>query len=139
MVNLGTSPVEVRLIGRHMSRARYQRGSLKKIGKSRKMWRGRWHVYLKQPNGSEKLCKREKILGPATELTKSRAQELLDGLIKLSTSQIVSGLSPNTTAQELWARYSDLKIASWSNATRKALASVFTGSSGRKSIQASSR
>lgn len=41
-------PIDVRAVGRHMSRERYQRGSLKRIGKTRKMWRGRWHVYVKQ-------------------------------------------------------------------------------------------
>ena len=30
------------------------------------------HVYVKQADGSEKICKREKILGPVSELTKAR-------------------------------------------------------------------
>jgi hypothetical protein len=55
--------IDFKTIGRHMSRERYQRGSLKKVGKTRRVWRGRWHVYVKEIDGSEKLCKREKILG----------------------------------------------------------------------------
>src|SRR5712691_4184709 len=98
-------PIDFRTIGRHMSRERYQRGSLKKVGKTRKMWRGRWHVYVKQADGSEKLCKREKILGPVSELTKGEAQENLDALIKSSTSQIGGERSSNTTFAEVWKRY----------------------------------
>src|ERR1700680_4019170 len=94
--------IDFRAIGRHMSRERYQRGSLKKVGKTRKMWRGRWHVYVSGPDDSEKLCKREKILGPVSELTKGQAQDKLDGHIKATTSQISGGLAGDSTFEEVW-------------------------------------
>jgi len=112
-----------------MSRERYQRGSLKKIGKTRKMWRGRWHVYIRQSDGSEKLCKRERVLGTATELTKAQAQEKLDALIRTATSQISSDIPPDPTFAEVWNRYATLKAATWSTATRKAVTSVFASRS----------
>src|SRR5262249_28308356 len=115
-----------------MSRERYQRGSLKKVGKIRKMWRGRWHIYVKQADGSEKMCKREKILGPVSELTKAHAQEKLDILIKASTCQISAELPLDLTFGEIWARYVELKAASWSTATRKTIQSVFAGDSERR-------
>jgi len=96
------------------------------------MWRGRWHVYVKQADGSEKLCKREKILGPASELTKGQAQEKLDAEIKASTSQITGALASELTLWELWKSYAALKSASWSTATRKALASIFAADSRKK-------
>src|SRR5262249_11683663 len=105
-------PPDFRTIGRHMSRERYQRGSLKKVGKTRKMWRGRWHVYVKQPDGPEKLCKREKILGPVSELTKGQAQEKLDAIIKASTSQITAELHGDPSFAEVWKRYAELKAGS---------------------------
>jgi integrase len=114
-----------------MSRERYQRGSLKKVGKFRKMWRGRWHVYVTQADGDEKICKREKILGPVSELTKAEAQAKLDGYIKASTSQLSGNLSPDCTFAQLWSRYTALKAATWSTATRKAVTSVFGGKSAR--------
>ncbi len=126
-----SSLIDFRAIGRHMSRERYQRGSLKKIGKTRKMWRGRWHIYVKQGDGSEKLCKREKILGPVSELTKGQAQEKLDAMIKASTRQISGELGPDPTFQEVWRRYVELKAASWSTATRKTVQSVFAGDAER--------
>ena len=126
------APIDFRAIGRHMSRERYQRGSLKKVGKTRKMWRGRWHVYFKQPDGSEKLCKREKILGPVSEMTKAQAQEKMDGLIGASTRQISGGVSADATFAELWTRYAGLKSGSWGTATRKAVTSVFAGESATK-------
>lgn len=123
------APIDFRAIGRHMSRERYQRGSLKKVGKTRKMWRGRWHVYVKRADGSEKVSKREKILGPVTQLTKGQAQEKLDVLIRASTAQISGGLLPDPSFAELWKRYAALKAGSWSTATRKAVVSVFAGQS----------
>jgi integrase len=124
--------LDVRKFGKHMSRERYQRGSLKKIGKHRKVWRGRWHVYVRQPDSSEKICKREKILGPVADLTRAQAQEKLDSLIKAGTSQITGTLARETTLKDLWREYRQLKSASWSTATRKALTSVFAGESGKK-------
>src|SRR5262252_10083991 len=120
-----THLIDFRNIGRHMSRERYQRGSLKKVGKTRKMWRGRWHVYVKRPDGSEKICKREKILGPVSELTRAQAHEKLDALVKAGTSRIWHHLPAGVTLKELWKRYAALKSASWSTATRKAVASIF--------------
>lgn len=123
---------DVRMIGRHMSRERYQRGSLKKVGKTRKMWRGRWHVYVRGSDGSEKICKREKILGPVSELSKAEAQEKLDGHIKATNQQLSAHLPADCTFRELWSRYAALKAAAWSTATRKVVTSVFSGSTQRK-------
>src|ERR1035438_471874 len=89
--------LDFRTLGRHMSRERYQRGSLKKVGKTRKMWRGRWHVYVQGPGGAERICKREKILGPVAELTKGHAQEKLDAEIKATTSQRSASWPPDPT------------------------------------------
>jgi integrase len=125
-------PIDVRAVGRHMSRQRYQRGSLKKVGKTRKMWRGRWHVYVKQADGSERLCKRERILGPVSELTKGHAHEKLDALIKASTAQSSGELPIDAAFAEVWKRYAALKSASWSTATRKAVTSIFAGESAKK-------
>ena len=115
-----------------MSRERYQRGSLKKVGKTRKMWRGRWHVYVRHPDGIEQICKREKILGPVADLTKGQAQEKLDLLIKAATAQVRSDMSADPTFAELWSRYVELKAATWSTATRNAVISVFSGESAKK-------
>jgi integrase len=132
MLDSMSPPIDFRRIGRHMSRERYQRGSLKKVGKTRKKWRGRWHIYLKRPDGSEKLCKREKNLGLASELTKAEAQVKLDAEIKASTSQIARNLPTDLTVRQLWDRYAGLKSATWGTATRHAVASVFAGESVKK-------
>ncbi len=124
--------MDFRAIGKHMSRERYQRGSLKKVGKIRKMWRGRWHIYVKRPDGSEKLCKREKVLGPVSDLTKAQAQEKLDALIKASLGQISIEQAANSTFADVWKQYAALKSGSWSTATRKAITSVFAGESTKK-------
>ncbi len=133
MINSQCPPsIDFRAIGKHMSRERYQRGALKKVGQIRKMWRGRWHVYVDLPDGSEKLCKREKILGPVSELTKGQAQEKLDALIKANTTQTGGELPANPTLAEVWTRYSELKAASWGTSTRKTVESMFVGSQSSK-------
>jgi hypothetical protein len=125
MLNSDSSRIDFRKIGRHMSRERYQRGSLKKVGKTRKMWRGRWHVYLRQPDGTEKICKREKLLGPVSELTKGQAHEKLDALIRAGTRQASSQIAKDPTFAEVWQRYVALKTGTWSTATNNAITSVF--------------
>ncbi len=94
---------DVRNIGKHMSRQRYQRGTLRSFipgkgrRKDRRLPRGtywaRWYRYVKQPDGSERRCDREKIISKelatkhriGTEyvgpLTKADAQRVLDLLI----------------------------------------------------------
>lgn len=127
MVNCFDPRFDLRNVGRRLSRERYQRGSLKKVGKTRKMWRGRWHIYLKQPDGTEKICKREKVIGPVSELTRSQAQEKLDALIKSSTLQIGAAPPMAATFSEVWRRYAELKSASWDKTTRQTVQSIFIG------------
>jgi integrase len=111
-----------------MNRERYQRGSLKKIGKQRKMWEARWHVWERQADGAEKRRPRKKVLGPVAELTKSVAQEKLDALIKAETSQLsVIDRSVDPTLADVWNRYAKLKAGTWSTTTAKTIQSVFTG------------
>lgn len=117
--------LDVRAMGRHMSRERYQRGSLAKVGKTRKKWRGRWHIYEKQSDGSEKLCKREKILGPVSELTKAQAQDRLDALIRLTNQTSSGSFATDATFGDLWIRYTALKVGTWGDATGRAIKSLF--------------
>jgi integrase len=117
-----------------MSRERYQRGSLKKIGKTRKMWQARWHVWERQPDGSEERRPRKRILGPVSEINKGQAQEKLDAIIKAETSQItVRDVPADPIFADVWDRYAELKSASWGTSTRKTVQSIFVG--GKKSKQ----
>jgi hypothetical protein len=94
---------DLRKVGVHLSRQRYQRGSLKSFvpaarGKpKRPLPRGaywaRWYRYVRQADGSEKRSPREKIITKelasslrigteyAVPLTKADAQRVLDLLI----------------------------------------------------------
>jgi integrase len=79
-------------------------------------------------HGSEKICKREKILGLASELTKAQAQGKLDGLIRAVTGQVGGDLPVDPTFAELWKQYAELKSGSWGTSTCKTVQSVFVGS-----------
>ena len=119
---------DVCTIGRHMNRERYQRGSLKKIGKRRKVWQARWHVWVRQADGTEARRPRKKILGSVSNINKGEAQEKLDALIKAETSQIsvVNG-SADPAFADVWNRYASLKTGSWGTSTRKTVQSIFVG------------
>jgi len=111
-----------------MGRARYQRGTLRKVGRRVKQWQGEWYIYLRTPQGREKRLRRTKILGPAT-MSKHEAQKLLDNQISLNTGQPSAiGLPPNPTFSQLWTRYAELKRASWGTSTAKTVHSIFAGS-----------
>jgi hypothetical protein len=119
-------------LGRKMPRQRYQRGTLKKVGKRRKLWLGRFQVYVRLPDGTEKRRDRTKILGAAT-LPRGEAQKRLDALISQSTGQpSPSGLPPNPTFAQLWERYSELKKATWATSAAKTVRAIFTGSAKSK-------
>jgi hypothetical protein len=111
-------------LGLHMPRERYQRGTLKKIkSNGRMVWHGRWNVYV-DVNGLEKRRPKEKILGPAT-LLRSDAQRLLDSAIEETTGRRAP-LPRQTTVEDIWVRYVNLKTPSWSSATARGTKSVFS-------------
>lgn len=123
-----TLGVSLKAVGRHLPRERYQRGSLRKIGKRRKMWEGRFQVYVRLADGKEKRRDRTKILGLVSEVTKTEAQKKLDDEISRSTGQpSPGGLPPNPTFAQLWTRYAELKKASWGTSTAKTVRAVFAG------------
>jgi hypothetical protein len=124
--------VVLKSIGKHMARQRYQRGTLRKVGKRIKQWQGEWYVYLRTPEGGEERRRRTRILGPAT-MPKAVAQKALDDLISLGTGQpSPGGLPANPTFAQLWARYAELKRASWGTSTAKTVQGILAGTSTQK-------
>jgi integrase len=112
---------DLRKIGSSMVRAKYQRGSLKKIGNGQYV--ARWRRYSATPSG-EKATPRKKIItkelaakyrigqdypGP---LTKSDAQRLLDVLISEDTGNY---LAPDraTAFEQLARQYISVKEPRW--------------------------
>jgi hypothetical protein len=93
------------------------------------MWEGYFNVYVRLPDSTEKRRRRSRILGAS--MTKNQAMDELRKIILEQRSLVVvqpvraSGLSTDPTFAELWQRYRTLKASSWSNATRKAVVSVF--------------
>jgi len=125
--------IDFRKIGRKMPRRRDERGWVKKVGKIQRMWEGYFNVYVRMPDGTEKRLRRSRILGACAEMTKNEAMDELRkiilkerGVVSVVVPQVPSvGLPLNPTFAEVWLRYRTLKESSWSNATRKAVVSVF--------------
>ena len=132
MIHFDSLPrVNWKEVGRHMPRRRDERGYVYKVGKSPKKWEGRYHVYVKVPDGSEKRREKTKILGPCSEMTKRQAEEALRAVIAIARGQGTQ-LAKTPTFRDVWKRYRTLKEPTWSNATRKTVVSIFEGESKKK-------
>lgn len=99
-----------------VSRERYQRGSIQKVGKRRKAWKLHWHVYLIQPDGSEKRRHRSKALD-CEQYSKADAWRKLDEII----AKECGGQSrpDNGITVEEFYRTIFLPTRSWSGHTAK--------------------
>jgi integrase len=64
-----------------MARERYQRGSIERVGKRTKNWKGHWYEYV-----GDKRKHKSRVLGPCARMTKSEAQRKLDAIIAESVS-----------------------------------------------------
>jgi hypothetical protein len=90
-------------------------------------------VYVPLPDGTEKRRRKSRILGSCASMTKNEAMDELRkiilrerGFAAVAVEPIVSrGLPTDPPFAEVWQRYRTLKASSWSNATRKAVVSVF--------------
>jgi hypothetical protein len=125
---------DVRKIGKHLSRTRYQRGSLRTTVPAhggrpeRKLPRGcywsSWYAYVRLPDGKEVRRKREKIidrdvaerhriaLAHAGPLNKADAQRLLDLLIAADTRKCAPPGS-DATLGEVATQYLELARPNW--------------------------
>ena len=64
-----------------MGRERGQRGWLKPTGTKPKVWTGYWYQYVQTPEG-EKRRERSKVIGPCSEISKTKAKALLYDIIR---------------------------------------------------------
>ncbi len=84
-----------------MPRRRDERGWVKKVGKTQRMWEGYFNVYVRLPDGTEKRRRRSRILGPCARMTKNEAMDELRkiilkerGLISVVVQPVVSAGLP---------------------------------------------
>jgi len=130
-----------------MPRRRDERGWVKKVGKTIRMWEGYFNVYVPLPDGTEKRRRRSRILGSCASMTKNEAMDELRKIIfkeRGSATAVVepvvsNGLPTDPTFTEVWQRYRTLKASSWSSATRKAVVSVFETAPPKEGQQAKPR
>jgi len=139
--------IDFRKIGGRMPRRRDERGWVKKVGKTQRMWEGYFNVYVRLADGAEKRRRRTRILGPCARMTKNEAIDELRkiilkerNLVSVVVEPIVSAcVSADSTFAETWTRYRSLNASSWSNATRKAVVSVFETAPPKEGHQAKPR
>lgn len=119
--------ISVKEIGRHMSRTRFQRGTLKSVGKgARKHWRGEWYVYVKDADGEERRKHTSADLGPVVRtvgkdrvgVERAAAWDALQARIAAETRQAPRPSDQVTLAEFMRTCYLPLKIK-WKYSTRK--------------------
>ena len=120
--------IDFRQIGKTMPRRRDERGWVKKVGKTQRMWEGYFNVYVPLPDGIEKRRRRSRILGPCASMTKNEAMDELRKIILKERGSATAVVQPvvsrrpadrTPTFAEVWQRYRTLKASSWSTRPEK--------------------
>lgn len=111
--------MDLRGLGRHMPKARHQRGFVEEAGKRVKQWIGHYFVYARHPNGEEKRVHREVRLGPRAGMPKWKAEEKLQGIIDKETATVNVVPSPEYTIRWFWEqRYRPMNEPAWKISSR---------------------
>lgn len=140
MIDSQVSTLHLKSIGLHMSRPKSQRGELSEtMPKRGKLARGRfwarWRIYFREPDGSEKSRRAEKVIDRALAeqigfpleyagpLTKSDARTILEKLIRESNA-MPAAFNARTTFGELAREYIELNKPNWGENTARASENV---------------
>jgi hypothetical protein len=102
-----------------------ENGYVEKTGKRVKKWRGYYHDYRQQPDGTQKRIKLKTILGPVSEMNKAQAEEALRVFIRRRNSMPVTE-TPQATVATLCDDYLALHEGDWEDATRATNNSILT-------------
>jgi integrase len=101
----------------------YQRGSVFVQGKRRKMWYGKFRVWLKDPSTNTFAAKQKtKKIGPKSELTKFAAEERLRGMIaaeNASAPSLPAGVAAKDLTLEWFANNRHLPMMTCRETTKK--------------------
>ena len=128
MVPVIKSPPSFNLknIGRHMPRDRYQHGWIEETGKKVKKWKGHYYVYILTVDGKEKRRHCSVILGLKSEMRKWEAERELGKIIEReSRGHGQAKPDPNLTFEWFWTnRFLPLKESKWRRSTHEAVTYV---------------
>jgi integrase len=102
-----------------------ENGYVEKTGKRVKKWRGYYHDYRQNPDGTQKRIKLKTILGPVSEMSKAQAEDALRLFIRRRNSLPVAE-TPKATVASLCDDYLQLREGDWQGATRDTNASILT-------------
>jgi integrase len=111
--------MDLKGIGRHMPRARHQRGHVTVMGTRVKQWVGWYYVYQQQGDGTEKRVHKSEVLGTKAGMPKWKAQEKLSTIIDKANAGANVTPSPEYTLRWFWEqRYRPMKEPGWKVSSR---------------------
>jgi integrase len=100
-------------------RERGQNGWLEITGKTRKRWRGHFHVYELQPNGKEHRKHKTLILGFRSDMTRKEASDALRQAIA-AKSELKTEKQPEMTFGQFWReRFLPMHQQKWKVSSRQ--------------------
>lgn len=119
MVEFPPIDIDVRTVGRHMQRARHQRGFVEETGKRIRCWKGHYFIYVRELCGTEKRIHKGVILGEKSKMTKWAAEEKLRSIIAKETVAVSVAPSPEYILRWFWEqRYRPMAEPTWKLSSR---------------------
>ena len=110
----------------HRNRERNENGWVKLVGKREKKWKGFFHLYEPQPNGTSKRVRRTIVLGSKAEIpTKGKAEDALRVIVRQQLALPMANTARATVA-DLCDDYLALRSSDWEESTRKTNTSIIT-------------
>jgi hypothetical protein len=109
--------------GLRSRRLGFENGFVEKTGKQKHKWRGVYHIYVPQPDGTKKRAMRETILGLVSDMTKGEAEEALRIHIR-RLYNLPAAETPDATLALLCDDYLELKTGEWEEHTAKTNTSI---------------
>ncbi len=112
-------PSSARLYSTRPGRERGQNGWLEITGKTRKRWRGHFHIYEVQPDGKEHRKHKTLILGLRSDMTRKEAADALRQTIA-AKSELKTEKQPAMTFGQFWReRFLPMHQQKWKVSSRQ--------------------
>ena len=109
----------------HRTRDHHENGYVELVGKREKKWRGYYHDYTENPDGTVKRTKKKRIIGTKAEIpTKAAAEDLHRAWIRRRAAQPVAD-NARAKVSHLCDDYMALRSGDWEEGWRKTHESMF--------------
>jgi integrase len=109
----------------HRTRERHENGWVELTGKREKKWRGYWHDYIRQADGTDKRRQRKRIIGTKAAIpTKAEAEDLHRAWLRRRAAQPVA-VTAKALVKHLCDDYLEVRRGDWTERQYRSVLSLF--------------